>query len=70
MAFDGVASAVLLAIAVTTIFTRQVLMPAINDATDRGAKRRFHVLHGSSVAITLVHIAGAGFALVRLAAAV
>jgi hypothetical protein len=64
---DAVASGILAAIAVTTVIARQVLMPAINAATDAGDKRRFKVLHAASVIITLGHIAGSGFVLLRLA---
>ena len=56
---------VLAAIAVTVIPTRQVLMPAINAASDAGDKRRFGMLHGASVLITLAHIGLAGWVLVR-----
>lgn len=66
--FDGLAAALLALIAVTTLPTRQVLMPAINRATDGGAKARFKALHGASVAITLVHIALAAYVLARFAA--
>lgn len=66
-AFDPVSSAVLITIAFTTILARQVLMPAINTATDQGAKARFKVLHSLSVLITLAHIAAAAVVLVRLA---
>jgi len=59
LAFDPVSSAILVAIAVTTILARQVLMPAINAATDQGAKTRFKVLHTLSVLITLAHIGAA-----------
>jgi hypothetical protein len=52
-------------IAVTTLPNRQLLMPAINRATDTGAKSRFKWLHGLSVYITLGHIALAGVALAR-----
>lgn len=65
--YDPLAAGLLAAIAVTTLPTRQVLMPAINRATDTGAKTRFKVLHGLSVGITLVHIVLAGFVLARLA---
>lgn len=65
---DGVAAALLAVVAVTVLLTRQILMPAINHATDSGAKRRFRVLHGVSVGVTLVHILLAGYAIVRLAA--
>ncbi|MGA9412503.1 MAG: DUF4149 domain-containing protein [Roseobacter sp.] len=66
LALDPVSSAILAAIAVTTIFARQILMPAINTATDQGAKTRFKVLHSLSVLITLAHIGAAGVVLVRL----
>jgi len=63
---DAVASWVMAAVAVTTLPTRQLLMPAINRATDQGHKQRFKWLHGLSVLITLAHIAASGFVLVRL----
>jgi Domain of unknown function (DUF4149) len=53
-------------VAVTVLPTRQLLMPAINRATDIGAKGRFKALHGLSVAITLAHIALTGTVLARL----
>ena len=53
-------------IAITVVPTRQLLMPAINAATDRGDKSRFKWLHGVSVLITLAHIALAGWALALL----
>ena len=62
---DPCAAAMLGLIALTTVPTRQWLMPAINAATDSGNKSRFKALHGASVIITLVHIALAGWALVR-----
>jgi hypothetical protein len=64
---DRTGALALAAIAVTTVFARQVLMPAINDATDRGLRQRFTRLHGVSVVITLAHIVVAGAVLVRLA---
>ncbi len=67
LAQDVLAAAILAAVALSTIPTRQILMPAINRATDGGARRRFAVLHGLSVAVTLVHIAAAGFVLARFA---
>lgn len=63
--FDPLAAGLLALIAATTLPTRQILMPAINRATDAGAKARFRRLHGLSVAITLVHIALAGHVLAR-----
>ena len=56
-------------VAGTVLPTRQILMPAINRATDTGAKGRFKALHGLSVAITLAHIALTGTVLARLAGA-
>lgn len=64
---DPVAAGLMALVAATTVPTRQVLMPAINAATDSGAKGRFARLHGLSVAITLAHIAAAGYALARFA---
>lgn len=53
-------------IAVTVVPTRQLLMPAINAATDREDRSRFKWLHGVSVLITLAHIGLAGWALALL----
>lgn len=66
---DPVSALILAAIASSTVIARQVLMPAINAATDAGDKRRFHILHSVSVLITLAHIAGTALAVIRLAAA-
>lgn len=55
-------------IALSTIPTRQILMPAINAATDAKQKQRFLVLHGLSVVITLAHIGVTGFVIIDLAA--
>jgi hypothetical protein len=52
-------------IAATTLPARQLLMPAINKATDRGEKKRFAVLHTLSVVLTLLHIVLAAVVLVR-----
>ena len=52
-------------IAVSTVPIRQLLMPAINQASDAGQKRKFGVLHGLSVLITLAHIVISGWVLVR-----
>ena len=62
---DPLSAAIMAAIALTTIPTRQTLMPAINAATDAGNKRRFAMLHGLSVVITLVHIVAAAYVLHR-----
>ena len=63
---DAVAASLMAAIAITTLPARQILMPAINAATDSGQRRRFQWLHGLSVLITLAHIVAAGVVLVRL----
>ena len=49
----------------TTVAARQILMPAINQATDSGNKKRFIWLHGFSVVLTLGHIITAGVVLSR-----
>ena len=53
-------------IAITTIPTGLILMPAINLASDNKHKRKFVLLHTASVLITIVHIVIAGFALYLL----
>jgi Flp pilus assembly protein TadB len=65
---DPLGAALLALIALTTVPARQVLMPAINCATDAGAKARFKQLHGLSVLVTLAHIGIAGYVLARLTA--
>ena len=64
---DGVAAAVMATIALTTVPVRQVLMPAINRATDAGQRVRFKWLHSASVLVTLAHIGASGWLLARLA---
>lgn len=63
---NGHGALILGAIALTTVPTRQFLMPAINKASDEGRRRRFVQLHGLSVIITVVHIAAAAIVLVSL----
>ena len=63
---DGVSAAILLAVALSTVPTRQLLMPAVNAATDSGDKQRFKRLHGLSVVITLIQIVLVGYVLLRL----
>jgi Domain of unknown function (DUF4149) len=62
---DSFAAMLLAFISLSTLPTRQILMPAINDATDAGAKNKFKFLHGLSVVVTLAHIGIAGFVLAR-----
>ena len=66
MVADPVSGWILVAIAATTLFARQVLMPAINAATDARANARFKALHALSVLITLAHIGGAAIVILRL----
>ena len=63
---DLLAGIAMALVAITTIPSRQLLMPAINRATDSGQQQRFKWLHGLSVLVTLTHIIAAGFVLVRL----
>lgn len=53
-------------VALSTVPLRQLLMPAINAATDAGQRQRFKWLHGLSVLFTLGHIAATGWVLVSL----
>ena len=63
----NVTDAVLMAaIVLTTLPTRQLLMPAINRATDAGQKTRFKWLHTLSVLITLAHMVMAAIVLISL----
>ncbi|MEM1163762.1 MAG: DUF4149 domain-containing protein [Pseudomonadota bacterium] len=62
---DPVAAIILATVALTTVPTRQILMPAINAATDAGQKRRFGILHTVSVVITLAHIVAVAVVLAR-----
>lgn len=64
---DPIAASLLGAIALSTVYARQILMGQINAATDRGDQGAFKRLHGLSVAIQLVQIGMAGWAVVRLA---
>jgi hypothetical protein len=64
---DGVASALMAAIAAIAIIARQVLMPAINTARDSGAKSRFNQLHGLSVALNMLQLGAVVAVLVRMA---
>ena len=60
---NATATVLIAIICATTIPNRQILMPAINEASDRGDKKVWRILHGLSVLITLVHIVIAGIAL-------
>lgn len=62
---DSTSALWLAGIVVTTAPARQLLMPAINTATDTGATTRFKVLHSVSVLISVAHIVIAGYVLAR-----
>ena len=61
---SGLAAGILLAIALSTVYARQILMPQINAASDREDKSAFKRLHGLSVGVQLIQIGLAGWALV------
>ena len=64
---NATASAAMAAVAVSTLAVRQLLMPAINSATDAGQRQRFKWLHGLSVLVTVGHIAASGWLLATIA---
>ena len=70
LAFDLTSTLILGTIALTTVIARQIVTPAVNAATDLGAKGRFKALHSLSVLITLLHIALAGIGIIRIGGAV
>jgi hypothetical protein len=63
---DATAAGVMAAVALSTVPVRQLLMPAINRATDAGLRQRFKWLHSASVLVTICHIAATGWLLVRV----
>lgn len=63
--FDSLSALLMVFVMLTAVAARQVLMPAINQATDSHQKKRFALLHGLSVFLTLGHIAIAAAVLVR-----
>lgn len=63
---DLYSAGVMAGVAATTVPARQILMPAINQATDMGNKKRFNRLHGLSVVVTLLHLVATGWVLTRL----
>ncbi len=64
---DRQAAGIMIGIALSTVYARQSLMPAINTATESGQTTRFKWLHGLSVAITLAQIVAAAVVILRLA---
>ncbi|ASP35808.1 DUF4149 domain-containing protein [Labrenzia sp. VG12] len=65
LAVDPLSASLMAAILLTTVPTRQVLMPAINAATDAGQSGRFKLHHTLSVVITLAHIIAVAYVLTR-----
>lgn len=62
---DRGSSLLMAMIAITVIPARELLMPAINLATDQGNPALFKKLHGFSVALGLAHIFINGYVLAR-----
>ena len=62
---DSLSAALMALIMLSTLAGRQLLMPAINQATDLGLRKRFVWLHGASVVLTLGHIVTAAVVLTR-----
>lgn len=62
---NPLSAGLLVFIGMTALPARQILMPAINRATDNGAKTLFKWLHAASVVLTLLHIGLAAVVLTR-----
>jgi hypothetical protein len=62
---DSFSAAWMALVMLTAVAARQLLMPAINRATDTGHRKRFLWLHGFSVLLTLGHIVLAAVVLVQ-----
>jgi hypothetical protein len=62
---DSFSAAWMAFVMLTTVAARQLLMPAINRATDLGYRKRFLWLHGFSVLLALGHIVLAAVVLVH-----
>jgi hypothetical protein len=65
-ASDQFSSALMAFVMLTAVAARQLLMPAINHATDMALRKRFFWLHGLSVVLTLIHIVLVAIILVHL----
>ena len=63
---DPFSSALMAFVMFTAVAARQLLLPTINHATDMALRKRFVLLHGLSVVLTLIHIFLAGMILVHL----
>ena len=64
---DWLTTALLFIIASSTVFARQVLMPAVNKATDAKKNIHFKILHSLAVSITVTQIFISGAVIIRLA---
>jgi hypothetical protein len=64
---DTLSAWLMVAIALTTVPARQLLMPAINASSDNNDRRRFNLLHGLSVLLALAQMAVLGYVLTRVA---
>ncbi|MEQ8515500.1 MAG: DUF4149 domain-containing protein [Chromatocurvus sp.] len=62
---DAAGAVYLSGVALSTLPARQLLMPAINEASDTGDRSRFNRLHGLSVVIGILQIVVVGYVLVR-----
>lgn len=62
---DSFSAALMAFVMMTAVASRQLLMPAINRATDSGHRKQFLWLHGISVLLTLGHIVLAAVVLVH-----
>lgn len=63
---DSVSAWLVMAVALTTVPARQLLMPAINAASDNNDRRRFKILHGSSVLLAVAQMTMLAYVLIRL----
>lgn len=63
---DRLSAMLLAAICGATVIARQIVMPAVNGATDRGDRRGFKILHGVSVLIQIAQIIATAIVLLRL----
>ena len=64
---DPLSARLTITVALTTVPLRQLLMPAINSASDNKNRRRFNLLHGLSVLAALAQMAVLGYVLARIA---
>jgi len=62
---DRLSAMLLAAICGPTVIARQLIMPAVNAATDRGDRRSFGILHGASVLTQIAQIIAAVIVLLR-----